>query len=435
MNPTLLPFLLALVTLLAASAFFSGSEVALFSLDRHTLDELENERGGSGRAIRRLLEDPRRLMATILVGNELVNITVSVVGGEVISEVYKQVLPGEVSAPAWLNVLLITPALLLFGEMTPKAIAVRLGRSWARWAAVPLSLFMTLVSPLRIVLQGIASVLLSPFGALPDPLPQLLQENQFRALVDQGRRQGTLDHGEAELIHRVFDLSDTPVSRIMTPRNDVQSISLATPLSEVLESVRESRFSRMPVHMGDPDSVRGVLLTKDLLRFRWEDAEFTPRTLERALKPVAFVPPGKTAGSLLRDFQKSRQHMAVVIDEFGAMLGIVTMQDLLEELFLATPEELDDKRDERRVERISEGVYRVHARVEVSHWNRAMSPPLPEGDSYTTLAGYVLHLFGHLPKKGEECHDAHWAFHVSGIEGTRLTQLTARRRSGRTDTP
>jgi len=424
--------LAVIAALLVASAFFAGSESALFSLDRYAMDRLTSpESGARGRALLTLLSNPRKLLATLLLGNELINISISAVGAHLVFELWQERGP----VPWWLNILAVTPLLLLFGEITPKAIAVRSSEAWSRVVALPLLAFGTLVAPIRDLLQGVANLLLSHVVDDADPLPAALEEAQFKALVDLGERQGVLDSDEAEMIHRVFDLSDTPVSRLMTSRADLVCVARGAPLPDVLEQALDRGYSRLPVHGGDPDNIKGILLTKDLLRFRWHREELFARSLDALLKPAYFVPPSKPADELLREFQQTRGHMAVVIDEYGAVLGIVTMQDVLDELFEPFNEALKSigHEDARmRIERIGDGTYRLPARLEVAEWNRRMSPRIPEGDSYTTVAGYIFHLFGRLPNKGDQTSDKRWTFHVSGVEGTRLTQITAVRLDRRT---
>jgi len=425
----LLPYVLLVVVLLVCSAFFSGSESALFSLDRYELEKLEDadDQSPASKAVRTLLEQPRRLLATILLGNELVNITLSTVGLAAVLAVaeYKHVE----SVPWWINVVLVTPLLLLFGEVAPKALAVRLGVRWARAVAVPLRIFGAVVAPLRAVLGAIADALLRGAGIeQTDPLPDALQEAQFKALVRLGEREGVIHTDEAELIHRVFDLNDTPVSRIMTPRSEVTTIARGALLQDLLDPVRTSGFSRVPVHAGDPNTIRGILMTKELLPYVYGALEFDLRTLDALVQPAYFVPPGKPCDELLAEFQAERGHMAVVLDEQGGMLGIVTLQDILDQLFVTQVEEIEQRPDEPRPELIAEGLYRVPAKLEVAEWNRTMEPTLPEGDSYNTVAGYIFHIFGRLPKKGEMVRDGGWTFQVSGLDGTRLTWITARRR-------
>jgi len=420
----LLPYVLLLLVLLLCSAFFSGSESALFSLDRYALERLEEEGSKGGKAVRALLTEPRRLLATILLGNELVNVCISSVG---LAAVYQlKETRGWDAVPWWLNIVVITPVLLLFGEIAPKALAVRTGVAWARMVGVPLRLFGRVVAPIRAVLHGIANLFLRLFGIEQnDPLPDALQEAQFRALVELGHSQGVIGLDEAELIHKVFDLADTPISRIMTPVTDVISVTLSSPLEEIVEVVRGARFSRIPVFAGA--TVRGVLLTKDLLRFLWAGERLGPRHLEDLVKPAYFVPMGKPSGELLQEFQRERGHMAIVLNEDGAMLGIVTLEDILQELFEPV-EELEERLEGPSIERLSAGTYRVPARTEVNEWNKTMFPEIPPGDSYNTVAGYIFHLFGRLPRKGDQIRDDGWIYQVTGLEGTRLTWITATRR-------
>lgn len=423
----LLPFLGVLALLLVCSAFFSGSESALFSLDGYSLDQLEEERRPSDRAIRKLLAQPRKLLATLLLGNELVNVTISAVGLAALVALRKEID----WLPWWLNIVVITPMLLVFGEIIPKAIAVRAGLSWARLVALPLRLFGLVAFVPRAVLGSIATLILIPLRAAgDDPLPEALEEAQFKALVDLGEEQGVLGTDEAELIHRVFDLTDTPVSRVMTRRTDVVGVPLSASLAEVLEVVRDKRLARLPVYTDDLTKIRGVLLTKDLLRFASSGEELDARQLEALLKPAYFVPPGKPCGALLQEFQQERGHMAIVLDEDGDLAGLVTMQDLLDELFEPVIPDAETVRLGPRVERLAKGVFRVPARLEVSDWNKMMMPPIPTGDSYNTVAGYIFHLFGRLPKKGESIRDEGWTFSVTSLEGTRLIWLTAQRREG-----
>lgn len=423
----LLPYLAALALLLIGSAFFSGSESAMFSLDRYALDRLDPEGRRTDRSIGNLLAKPRRLLATILLGNELVNISLSTVGLAMIIELRKH----YEWLPWWVNIVVVTPMLLVFGEIVPKAIAVRAGIAWARVVALPLRIFGILISPFRAVLSWIAAQVLKLFDADgDDPLPEALREGQFKALVDLGEEQGVLDADEAELIHRVFDLTDTPVSAVMTPRHKVVGLPIGASFDEIIHLLRDKRFARLPVYTDDLSKIRGILLTKDLLRFDASEDTLDIRKLESLLKPAYFVPPGKPCGALLQEFQAERGHMAFVLAEDGDLAGLVTMQDLLDELF--EPLITDDETVHLgpRIERLAPGVYRVPARMELSDWNKMMMPRLPEGDSYNTVAGYIFHLFGRLPKKGEQIRDEGWTFSVTSLEGTRLTWITAHRREG-----
>jgi putative hemolysin len=437
----LLPSVGIVLLLLCCSAFFSGSESALFSLDSFTLDKLEDEPSSSGKAVSALLAEPRRLLATLLLGNEVVNIALSSVAAAVVFT-----LAGPENQDLWwLNIVVVTPLLLIFGEVAPKAIAVRTGIRWARLVSLPLTAFATVFAPLRLLLEGAARLVLLLLAALgggrldalrtaEDPLPDALKEAQFRALVRIGADEGAIDATEAELINRVFDLTDTAVSKLMTARVDIQALGLSTAGEGLIATAMASGFSRLPVYAGELDHVRGILLLKDLLRFRARGEDLTPKAVEELLQPAYFVPPGKPAGELLRAFQSKRAHLAIILDEYGTVQGLVTMQDVLEALFQPVGREDEYQAGVTDIERLTEGVFRVPARLGVIEFNRHLAPVLPEGDTYTTVAGYIFHLFGRLPEKGDQVSDGHWTFHVSGLEGTRLTQVTATRRDRRATT-
>ncbi len=435
----LLPSALVVLALLCCSAFFSGSESALFSLDSITLEKLEDNPTRSGTAVRALLAEPRRLLATLLLGNEIVNISLSSVMAAIVFALAAQ-LGGGAADLWWLNIVFATPLLLLFGEVAPKALAVRLGIRWAQVVALPLTMFATAFGPLRMLFEGAARLVLGllhlvsgrRLGRLlsnDDSLADALEEAQFRALVRQGAKEGALHPREAALIHRVFDLTDMPVRKLMTARPEVKALSLNASNADILDLVRSAGYSRLPVFAGDLDHIKGVLLVKDLLQFRARGEEITPRGIEKLLQQAYFVPPGKPAGELLREFQSKRAHIAIVLDEYGSVQGVVTMQDVLGTLFEPIRKDgVDDKSSPLGLEHLTEGVYRVPARMNIAEFNRRLSPHLPSGDTYTTVAGYIFHLFGKLPAKGDQVSDAHWTFHVSGLEGTRLTGVTATRR-------
>lgn len=433
----LLPSAAIVIGLLCCSAFFSGSESALFSLDSITLEKLDQNPSRSGNAVRKLLSQPRQLLATLLLGNEIVNIGLSSVMAAIVFTVAKDRGSGAGDI-WWLNIVFATPLLLVFGEVAPKAVAVRTGIRWAQAVSLPLQAFASLFAPLRMVLEGAARLVLIVINAASggrltkllnddDTLEAALEEAQFRALVRQGAREGSLDPREAALIHRVFDLTDMPVSKLMTSRAEVKALSLNSPGGELVIAARTSGYSRLPVYAGDLDHIRGILLLKDLLQFRANDEEASARGIERMLQEPYFVPPGKPAGQLLREFQSKRAHIAIVLDEYGTFLGIVTMQDVLEALFepMRRGEGETSSESGPTFERLADGVFRVPARMSIEDFNRRIGPPLPAGDTYVTVAGYIFHLFGKLPAKGDQISDRHWSFHVSGLEGTRLTQVSA----------
>ncbi len=400
-----------LLLLLSLCMFFSISETALFSLqkvDRETLKEDPSV----GELVRHLLHRPRRLLAALLIGNEFANIGLSAVSAAL-------VLAWLPEWP-WLNIILLAPILILFGDVIPKTLGLRFSRQVARRVVRPLAFWNELVSPIRFVLSGVVDVILRGLGVSPAPLNDTLQEGQLRTLIDQGRETGIIQPMEQEIIHRVFEFGDLPVSRLMTPRPDIFSLSLTTPWDELLREIREARYSRVPVWQTNPDNIVGVLLVKDLLRLHGAPPPHA-RQLQKMLHPAMFVPPSKRAQDLLREFRVKNNHMAIVVDEHGSIAGLATLDDLLTELVGEVLDESDV--DEKEATELQENVWTVRAGIDIEDFDARFNVELPEGD-YTTLGGFVFHQLGAAPKKGDEVEWNRLHFLVSGVDGRRITEVT-----------
>ena len=406
------------VMLLLGSAFFSGSETALFSLqplDREALRE-------SGvTSVDELLSRPRRTLASILIGNEVVNVTLSTVtAGLVVA-----VAPNH----AWLNVVVLTPVLLLVGEILPKVTALRYNRQLASLIAPVLKGFSALVAPLRWALTGVAGAALRLTGGSTAPRAQELREEHLHELIAQGRRAGSINAMEQEMLVKVFEFGDHAVNRLMTPRPDVVSISLSLPWEDLVGEVRRHGYSRLPVYQSKPDDIIGILVVKRLLPLLIATRDQggpppTSRQVRKLLLPPRFVPTSKRAEDLLDEFRTDRTHMAVVVDEHGSLAGVVTLDDLLAELVGELLDETDD--DEQDVVHLGQGVYTVQAAMDVEDFEERFEVSLPEGE-YVTVGGFVMSQAGEVPAKGAELTWEGLRFVVSGREGHRLTELSVSR--------
>jgi putative hemolysin len=326
--------LILLGLLILVSAFFSGSETALFSMSRAKRQKLAATGDPTSRLILRLLAKPRRLIATILVGNELVNISAGAVAAGLGEQTLGQF--GRTVAEV-LTTLLLLPFVLLVGEITPKSIAVKASEGWARFAARPIALFAWVCAPLRWLVRGVSEVLLLLLGSRPPQRDEGLKEEEFRALVDVGSEEGELAQTERQLIHNVFEFGDKTVAQVMTPAGKLFALSYDLPMARLVDEVVRQRFSRIPVYRGRRDNIVGVLLAKDLVgyaRGQWRGA----RTLGDLLRPPFYVPKTTKLDRLFRQMQRRKTHMALVVDEYGRTIGVVTMEDLLEELFGAIAE-------------------------------------------------------------------------------------------------
>ncbi|MEE2751945.1 MAG: hemolysin family protein [Myxococcota bacterium] len=398
------------IALLFFSAFFSGSEAALFSLQPIERENMEHK-GRTGRLVARLLSSHRRTLASVLMGNELANISLATVCASLTLTLLPQY--------PWANILIATPLLVLFGEITPKAISLRYNSVISRFVAMPLTAWAKLVAPIRWLITLISNSILYLLRVDGGNLISAIGEQQLRRLIDESHEAGTIGEVEQELIHRVFEFSDIPISRLMTPRPDLVSIPLSMPYAKVIELIRTEKRSRIPVYKGRPDNIVGVLLTKDLLRFTG-GAPPTPRYLKRLLQTPYFVPTTKKADDLLEEFQRYRTHLALVVDEHGSLAGLVTLDDLLEEL---VGEVLDEDQDSMEVERIQSNIWTISGSMDLQDFAEETGLEVPAGD-YHTLAGFVFTAMGHLPDKGESIQHAGTTYVVSGIEQHRITEIT-----------
>ena len=336
----LVPQLLVLVVLVGASAFFSGTEVALFSLRRVDKQQLGQSKHVSDRLILRLLKRPRRLIATILIGNELVNVSVSVVVASMTPLLFPDY--GEVEL-AFVATLFALPLLLFLGEITPKTIAIKTSLGWSRKAGRSLWIFFYLVAPLRLVVNFAADIVMFPFGgSTAKSGPKDLSEDEYRTLVDAGSAQGQVKASERRLIHRVFEFSDKTVGQVMIPRRRVFALAYDLPTARLIKEIAEGGYSRVPIYQKSLDRVMGIVYAKDLV-VQGTGLSATRRLSDMLHEPL-FVPRSIPIERLFRIFKQRKTHMAIVVSEYGKMAGLVTMEDLLEELF----GEIYDEREQQK---------------------------------------------------------------------------------------
>ncbi|MEQ1567929.1 MAG: hemolysin family protein [Myxococcota bacterium] len=392
--------------LLATSFLMSGSETAYFSLQKP-----ERERFVRGTPSQRqavwLLERRAALLTTLLLANEIANIGMAATTSGVVAAWFP--------TRPWLNVVLLTPVLVLFGEITPKVLALRFRRYWAPMASWVLTAWFWLATPARVVVTGIVGGLGRVLGV--EDRGESIAEEELMIYVDHGTASGELDPSERDIIEAVFEFDELTVERLMTPRPDVFSVPLTISWGELLSKCKEEELSRVPVTGAASDDVVGVLLVKDLLRFRTEPLS-GPRQLRSLLLPPVFVPASKSADSMLREFLAKRFHMAFVVDEHGTLVGLVTLDDLLREL-LGTD---DEENEDNEIAHTRPDAMTVKASIDVEDFAEETGIRLPEGD-YHTLAGFVLHQLGRLPRKGESVAYGTYEFTVARMEGRRVSEI------------
>ncbi len=412
MDDSILPRSILLVLLLFGSAFFSACEAAFFSLSRVQLNDLKDKMGRKGRRVYHLMEKPRELLITIYIGNELVNIACSVVVTSISISILGNV---GISLAIGVGTLL----LLIFGEVIPKSLSLQSAVTYALWASTPLKIFSNAVQPVRRFFMKIAEKLISAIGfASLNVNESAITDEEFKAMVQVGEGEGVIDSEESTLIHNVIAFGETSAGDVMTPKIDMFSLSISDTYQDILPKIIENFFSRVPVFDQDGETVVGILYTKDLNRFK----QLPPDkfNLKGILHPPYSVPASKKIKELLEEFRKRKQHMAIVLDEYGSVSGLVTLEDLAEELVGEIDSEMRD--EESPLVKIKENKYRLTASLPISDFNNNFEEGLPY-DEHGSVGGFVFGLFGRVPRSGETVPYNSYEFRVEKMKGPRILKL------------
>ncbi|MBN2798108.1 MAG: HlyC/CorC family transporter [Deltaproteobacteria bacterium] len=415
------PTLAAMTVLFALSFSFSGTETALFSLQKVDRNRLE-QGGPTGRRVSSLLSRGSALITTILIGNETVNITLAATSAVLLEELAAQSgWQGASGLVPWLNILILTPFLVFFSEVTPKVIAFRFNSTWARAIAWPLSAFYLAVWPIRRAIVLIVDLIAAKAFKVTKDHQDTLQSSELLSLIGKSAAEGDVEEFERDIIEAVFEFGETTVSRVMTPRPEIFSVRLSIPWPQLIQTVREGGFSRVPVYGARSDDILGVLLLKDLLPFRDHPLR-GPKELRELLLPPTFVPASKLAQDMLKEFIENKQHMAFVVDEHGTLVGLVTLDDLMDELvgdFLESDEVYEE------ILETAPGVLRVLGNIDVDDYAEETGVQLPEGE-YHTVGGFVFHQLGRLPRPGDEVSHDQRLYQVTKVDGLRISELIVR---------
>ncbi len=402
------------------SAFFSSSEVAFFSIRHHDLTEkIRAQETPALHRIKRLLDHPRQLLSTILIGNTVVNILISV---------FAAVLTGNlISHFGWnpivaytIEVVLLTTALVIFGEITPKVIGLKNPYMVA-------SFFSAFIYMLFVILRPINKLVAASTMSLERRIPKAKNKitgDDLIALAEVGEQEGQLREDEREIIENVIEFGNTEVREIMTSRVDIEYVAVDETLGEVLERVKKLRLSRLPLCDPDLDSIVGIIYAKDLLPFlneQIDDSSFNWNSISR--KPL-FIPVNKKLDDLLEDFQREKTHMAIVVDEFGGTEGLVSLDDVLEEIM----GELETDPNEREeIRQLRNGDYIMDAKVDLDELNDLFEQEIAtDDDEYETLGGLVYHILERIPSVGEKIRFNNLEITVHEIENNRVKRLSVR---------
>lgn len=390
--------------LLFCSAFFSGSETALFSLSRLDLQRLRRERNPHSETLHALLDQPRRLIMSILCGNELVNIAAAANMAGILVTLYGTERAG------WISILVMVPLLLLFGEVTPKTIAVSNPvRVSSSIVAAPLNLWVRLVTPIVWAIRGVSDWITTFIVGEEKAAENILQVDEFRTLVEASADEGELNATERALIYNLLEADDTEIVEIMTPRTRTRFLNVDMPVDEMVELFKTYQHPRVPVFRGDRDNLVGFVHAEDVVRIVLDEVDLSDMTPEDLMHPPVVVPPTKKIDEMFDFFQNNRARAAVVLNEFGGVDGFITMKDVLTFIFgeiagRVRGEELYQERDEN--------VFEVPGDMSLNDFNNLTNLGL-EDPRMTTIAGLAFRHLDRLPREGDKVN----------VEGLTITVL------------
>jgi putative hemolysin len=382
--------LLLFLLFLALSAFFSSSETAFVASNPYTLESMENKGSKKARLVREVLGRIDGFLATILIGNTLVNAAAA----SVATYVFVILVPNKNQA-VLLATLTTTILLLFFAEINPKTFAAHNPVKTSFLFVIPIRILMVAFSPLVRVFSFLSGLLFPSTRGRSERITGGLGEEEVRVLLSAGV--AGLSLPRRKMISGILDIGSRPVKEVLVPRPQVKAIEVESTFDQVLEAIRSAGFSRYPVYRGRPDNVEGLLHAKDLIPFIMDHKDFSVRS---ALRTPFFVPESASMEKVMLQMQENAVHMAFVVDEFGNMEGIVTLEDIIEEIVGDIRDEHDDKFEEWYTQP-AEGVFIIKGSSAVKEINEKLPLRLPEKNDYTTLAGFFLYEFGRIPQEKE----------------------------------
>jgi putative hemolysin len=399
--------LIGLAILLCFSAFFSGSETALFSLRRLRVRQMATGPSSARRLVAKMLSNPHRLLATILLGNMLVNVASSSLGENISSRIFSG------GTALFVAVLGMTILILLFGEIMPKIIAVQRPEQIAPLVVVPLNLFSTVIAPARRSLRWITDLFVGAVTHKPIP-SQGVTEEELKTALDIGYSEGAVHLLERDLIEKVISFGDKRVEQVMTPRMRMVSIAADVPVEKALRFLKRKGYSRVPVYEGSEDNIIGALHLKDFLR------QPNGESLKDYIRPVHIIPETKKIGELFREFKSKRQHFAIVVDEYGIVSGVITLDDLLEEIV----GKIVDKKQRgwAAYRRVAPDRIEVDATMELEDFNQQMKTSITD-DQAQSIGGYVVNQSGRIPNTNEKVRIGNLEFEILEAEPRRIVRM------------
>jgi putative hemolysin len=410
--------LLGVAALILLNAFFVSGEYALVTARRTRIQELADQGNRRARAVRRIVADPPRFIAAMQLGVTLTSLGIGALGEQALAHALDPYLATVLAVV--IAFLIITYLHVVIGELVPKAVALRYPERIALGVSTAVRGFFVLAYPLIWILQRSTELILRALGLeTPGDERDALSEAELRMLLGRATEHGEIEREEQEMLYKVFDFADKEAADVMVPRPEVVALSIDLPPEECLAAVIESPFTRYPVYRETLDDIVGILHVRDLFS-ALNDQGFANVRIEELLRAAYIVPETKDLAALLADFRRTNFHMAVVVDEYGTMAGIVTLEDLVEEIVGEIEDEFD--LPDESVEHVDDKTVRVDGTFPIDDFNERFGLELPIED-YHTVAGFVFGLLGRAAEAGDEVEYNGVRFRVLEIEGSRIEKI------------
>jgi putative hemolysin len=404
--------IISLVILLIFSAFFSASETALMSLSKIRLRHMVDSETKGAELINKLLKNPSKLLGAILVGNNISNIGASALATSLAINNSKNAASGVAIATAAMTIVV-----LIFAEITPKSLAAQNSEKISLKVARPISIITFVLNPLITVLIYITNTIIKILGGEIDKVKPFITEEELKTMVSVSHEEGVLEGEEKQMIYNVFEFGDSQAKDVMTPRTDMIVANINSTYQELINIFREEQFSRLPIYEETVDNIIGVLYIKDLIFFEDGKEEFS---IEKHMRVPYFTYEFKSTVDLFADMRAKRVPIAILLDEYGGTSGIVTIEDLVEEIVGDLEDEYDD--DEDKIEVIKEDEYIVDGDTKISMVNEMIGLNI-ESEDFDSIGGFVTGILGRLPKTGETINYNNTKFIIQSTSRNRIIKL------------
>jgi CBS domain containing-hemolysin-like protein len=415
---TILLELVGVGALILLNAFFVAAEYGLVTARRTRIVELQHQGNRRAREVLRITSDPPHFIAAMQLGVTLTSLAIGAIGEQALSRLFDEFVATVLAVV--LAYLLLTFLHVVIGELVPKGIALGHSEGTALFVVAPVRVFFIVMRPLIWFLQRSTEIVLRWLGLQPPSADDdVHSEAELRMLVSQSTEHGEIEQQEQEMLYKVFDFADKEAKDVMVPRPEVVALSIDLPPEQCLEAVMDSPFTRYPVYRESLDNVVGILHVRDLFR-ALRDRGMHEVKVEDIIRPAHIVPETKELAALLAEFRRANQHMAIVVDEYGDMEGIVTLEDLLEEIVGDIEDEFD--LPDESVEQIDEDTVIIDGTFPIDDFNERFHTEMPDED-YHTMAGFVFGLLGRQPEAGDTIMHDGMRFDVLEVEGSRILKL------------